>query len=266
LGDAPNHYAFVFPIRPGETRFQITYRLPYSGSFKFTPRLVMPTDTVAIMMPKSMKFVADPSTSYSAVTEEVNAQTYVARTVVPSEPMGFTVSGEGQLPRDSAAGASSDPAAGASGAATGTAPQAGQQSAAADTKPGGGLGNPIDPEGTNDPWAKYKWWILGGLGLVLATGAGVMLKNSETKEAASAKVPPTSATTLPVPDTLLNALKEELFALETEHLQGKLSEANYVELKAALETVLRHALTRIERSTSASNTQVPATIGEPEIR
>ncbi len=31
LGE-PNHYAFVFPIRPGETRFQITYTLPYSGS------------------------------------------------------------------------------------------------------------------------------------------------------------------------------------------------------------------------------------------
>ncbi len=32
LGD-PNHFAFIFPIRPGETRFQITYHLPYNGSF-----------------------------------------------------------------------------------------------------------------------------------------------------------------------------------------------------------------------------------------
>src|SRR6185437_10345667 len=53
LGDQ-NHYAFVFPLRPGETQFQVTYSLPYNGSFKFAPRLTLPTDTLAIMMPKSM--------------------------------------------------------------------------------------------------------------------------------------------------------------------------------------------------------------------
>ncbi|MEO8737249.1 MAG: carboxypeptidase regulatory-like domain-containing protein, partial [Edaphobacter sp.] len=65
LGD-PNHYAFVFPIRPGETRFQITYHLPYNGNLKVAPRMTMPTDTVAIMMPKSMTFAGGSSTAYSA--------------------------------------------------------------------------------------------------------------------------------------------------------------------------------------------------------
>ena len=27
-----NHYAFAFPLRPGETAFQLEYHLPYSGS------------------------------------------------------------------------------------------------------------------------------------------------------------------------------------------------------------------------------------------
>ncbi len=67
--------------------------------------------------------------------------------------------------------------AGAGGAAT---------SAASDTRPGGGLGTPLDPEGTNDPWAKYKWWILGGLGLVMAVGAGIMLKNGPAQTVAPA--------------------------------------------------------------------------------
>ena len=230
LGDAPNHYAFIFPVRPGETRFQITYKLAYSGSFKFTPRPTMATDTVAIMMPKSMKFAAGQATSYAPVTEDTTAQTYVARSVVPSQPMEFTVSGEGQLPRDTAAGATGtgDPAA---TAAPGTAATA---TAATDTRPGGGLGTPIDPEGTNDPWAKYKWWILGGLGLILAAGAGLMLKGPATKDTAAG--------------SLLQALKEELFAIETERLQGKLTEVQYAELKSALETVLRRALARTETS------------------
>ena len=50
LGDA-NHYAFIFPIRPGETRFQISFRLPYGGNMKFAPRMTTATDTIAVMMP-----------------------------------------------------------------------------------------------------------------------------------------------------------------------------------------------------------------------
>ncbi len=106
LGD-PNHYAFVFPIRPGETRFQVTYQLPYTGSFQFDPKVSLPTDTVAIMMPKSMTFKASGAVGYSPVTEETTAQTYVARNAQPSEPLGFTVTGSGQLPRDEAQGATS---------------------------------------------------------------------------------------------------------------------------------------------------------------
>jgi hypothetical protein len=43
---------------------------------------------------------------------------------------------------------------------------------------------------------------------------------------------------------LLAALKDELFALETERLEGKLTEPEYAEQKAALEQVLRRALSR----------------------
>jgi hypothetical protein len=42
----------------------------------------------------------------------------------------------------------------------------------------------------------------------------------------------------------LAALKEELFALETDRLQGRLSEAEFTEQKAALEVVLKRALAR----------------------
>ena len=46
--------------------------------------------------------------------------------------------------------------------------------------------------------------------------------------------------------SLLAALKDELFALETDKLQGKLDEASYREQKTALEVVLRRALSRSE--------------------
>jgi hypothetical protein len=215
---------------------------------------MMPTDTVAIMMPKSMTFKPGPSAPYSPVTEETTAQTYVARNAQPSQALDFTVSGTGQMPRDTGAAAR----AGEGGAADASGQAGAAGSAASDTRPGGGLGVPLDPEGTNDPWAKYKWWILGGLGLAMAVGAGIMLKGGPA-QAAAASGAGTFATGPVVTGSgsLLAAMKEELFALETDRLQGRLSESEYVEQKAALEVVLRRALLRGERSADASNVAGP---------
>jgi hypothetical protein len=272
LGD-PNHYAFIFPLRPGESRFQVSYKLPYKGSFSFTPHPILPTDTIALVMPKSMKFDAPAASPYAAVTEETTAQAYAARNVTPQQPLGFSISGTGALPRDQEAAAPSGPNAGpnsgpnASGDAT--------PAATSDTRPGGGLGVPVDPTGNNDPWAKYKWWIIGGLGLLLAAGAGFMLKspaplgegaptpptpgyNTQTASFAAANpayanIPgnasaaaPTAAQASPTPSNLLTALRDELFALETDRIQNRISAEAYLEQKTALETVLRRALTRTE--------------------
>ena len=248
VGD-PGHYAFIFPIRPGETRFQITYHLPYSGSLKFAPRVMMPTDTIAVMMPKSMTFKPGASAPYTPVTEETAAQTFVARNAEPSQALDFTVSGIGQMPRD--AGAAAEAGAADAAASTGAG---GATSSTGDTRPGGGLGVPLDPEGSNDPWAKYKWWILGGLGLAMAVGAGMMLKNAPAQANAVAAEGSGIATS---GNSLLSAMKEELFTLETDRLQGRLSESDYVEQKAALEIVLRRALVRGERAAETSNAGGP---------
>jgi 5-hydroxyisourate hydrolase-like protein (transthyretin family) len=245
----PGHYALIFPIRPGETRFQITYHLPYSGSLKFAPRVMMPTDTIAVMMPKSITFKPGASAPYTPVTEETTAQTYVIRNAGPSQALDFTVSGTGQLPRDTGSTAAAGSADASAPAETG-----GGNSAAGDTRPGGGLGVPLDPEGSNDPWSKYKWWILGGLGLAMAVGAGLMLKNGPAQAVAPAVVGGGVAIG---GNSLLSAMKEELFALETDKLQGRLSESEYVEQKAALEVVLRRALQRGERVAETSKVAGP---------
>ena len=50
---------------------------------------------------------------------------------------------------------------------------------------------------------------------------------------------------------LLQVLKEEMFALETDHLQQRVSDDEYVAQKAALELVLRRALQRSNPTTNA---------------
>jgi hypothetical protein len=272
LGDHPDHYTFIFPLRPGETRFQVSYKVPYKGSFTFTPRPGLPTDTVAVVMPKSMSFQAPQNSPYQRVTEETTAQAYAARGVSASEPIAFTVSGTGELPRDSDAGAGQGQSQGqdANAGAAQQNPDATAGNGPTAARPGGGIGVPIDPQGINDPWAKYKWWIMGGLGLLLAAGAGFMLKQPVPAQSGSAVVPaprptassPSASSPSPVgsggqqgePSNLLATLRDELFSLETDHLQGHLSDADYRDQKAALEVVLRRALSRSQSSGSTSTT------------
>jgi hypothetical protein len=74
-------------------------------------------------------------------------------------------------------------------------------------------------------------------------GAGVLLRRpgdaAATEVDAAAPVSGVQA-----PGGLLGALKEELFTLETDHLQGKLTDSEYEQQKQALELVLRRALSR----------------------
>jgi hypothetical protein len=247
------HYAFIFPIRPGETRFQLSYRLPYTGSYKFAPRVYMPTETVAVMLPKSMQFTPGPLSGYQPTNEDVNAQTFVVKNVLPSQPLDFTVSGLGSMPREEQGGDSANGGgAAAAGAGSDATAQGAPASAASnDTRPGGGLGTPID---TPDPLTKYKWWILGGLSLVLAVAAAFLLRRKpgipNPAMTLAAPVMAASSPSLPVAATapsanpLLAAMKDELFALETERLEGRISDDDYAQARAALEVVLRRALAR----------------------
>jgi hypothetical protein len=269
-------YAFLFPVRPGETRFQIGYHLPYSGSLDLHARVSMPTDNVAIMLPKAMHLTGAGFQPLPADANEPGVNTFLATNATPGKPVDFTVSGTGSMPREAQGQPQGQPGQGGMGttgmtgtdaSAQGGAPDAGgQPDQSAANRPGGGLGNPIE---TPDPLNKYKGWILSGLGLALVVAAAFMLRarpNPSSGQLPSAQVGPTTQSAMPAALTptpaaamrhtptaaatngagqrssLLAALKDELFSLETERLEGKLSEAQYAELKSAFEVVLRRAL------------------------
>jgi hypothetical protein len=253
---ATGHFAFTFPIRPGETQFQVNYTLPYNGRQACSLKLSIPTGDVIVILPKTTQFTS--SAQFQPISADPSSQSYDLHQPDFAQPIAFIVSGSGQLPQITSTPQSVSPAA----ADQSTPAAAPSQTAATDTRPGGGLGIPDDPGGTNDPWSRYKWWILGGLGLALACGAGIMLRSGPTSSAAVAPPPqPTSDITAPAgmyhpapapsttsapPSTnaLLEALKDELFELEKDRLAGSLTDAEYAEHKAALDLVLRRALAR----------------------
>ncbi len=234
---ARGHYSFNFPIQPDEngkgTLFQIQYNLPYaSGSCTFHSLVTLPADTVWVVLPKSMTF---SGSGFQSSPQDPTVQTFMMRNVTPGKPIAFTVSGTGAFPREDQN-------------AQGDNGQGGpEQGGSAQSGPGGGIGEPIN---TPDPLSKYKWWILSGLGLLLATVAAFLLRRPVpavpgAPAGAGAAIPQfyaAPATPGTKNSALLNALKDELFSLESDKIAGTLSPAEYAEQKAALETVLKRAL------------------------
>ena len=53
-----NRYAFNFPLRPGQTLFQIGFELPYSGELSIDPKSLYPAQHFVVMLPKTMQFSA----------------------------------------------------------------------------------------------------------------------------------------------------------------------------------------------------------------
>jgi hypothetical protein len=235
-----NHYTFTVPIDPDQgtdkmTIFQIQFHLPYSGSYTFKPTLLMPVDNFVIQLPKAMTFAAGDGLAFQPLQRDPSFQIFLLKNAVPGKTVQFTVSGEGSIPREGQQGG-----AGAAGGAPTAQPSG----------PGGGIGEPINQP---DPLSKYKWWILGGVVLTLGIAAAFLLRKPAGADgtlAAGAAIP-APALNPAVPTTaagknaaLLNALKEELFTLESEKLSGTIDVDEYQTQKAALETVLKRALKR----------------------
>jgi hypothetical protein len=160
---------------------------------------------------------------------------FFAKSVPAGQALKFSVSGEGSAPRE------------AQGAGPGT------QSGA----PGGGLGAPIDAPA---PLASSSAYIVGGLIAVMAgvafwlalrsraskaqlvganTGSLVSAFDAGAREDSS---PQPSSRPTPASKGILDALKEELFQLESDWLHESISQQEYEKQKAGLDALLRRQM------------------------
>lgn len=217
-------YAFVFPLRPGQTQFRVTYHLTYSGKYTVNPQELYPLQHFVVIMPRSLGFTPSQSGIYQdkQPPDLREAIAEVASNTKPGQNLAFDVSGEGMLQDQNQNASNQDSGAGS----------------ASDNRPGGGLGKPgEDP----DPLDQYRWWLLGGLGAALAGGAVYITSKSKTANPAPAVA---SAGPAGHSGALLEALKEELFQLEMEHTQGQISDQEYAKAKSALDQTLARAIKR----------------------
>jgi hypothetical protein len=215
-------YAFAFPLRPGQTQFQVTYHLTYSGKATIDPRPIYPLQHFVAILPRSIGFAPAQSGVYEdkQPPDQPDAIAEVASDPQPGQKLAFEISGDGTLKsQDEQASNQVSPPAAAS---------------PTDSRPGGGLGPPIEAP---DPLDKYRVWLLIGFGVVLVAGAVYIAQRSRSENPAPVAASGQSG-------KLLDALKEELFQLEVEHTQGQITEQEYAKAKSALDQTLARAIKR----------------------
>ena len=152
--------------------------------------------------------------------DEAGMSVFFMKNVAASQPVKFSVSGEGVAPRE----AQEPPAPDANSAA------------APSTETAAGNG-------------KSNWYLIGLLFGVLLGGAVVVFRKRRgsfgARPAADAEERINQKVSLGKAGnngSMLDALKEELFQLETDRLDGKISQQDYEKSKAGLDTLIRRQM------------------------
>lgn len=223
-----NSYALVFPIRPGETRFQVLYKVPYSGSYEFAFAPDSQLSELGVLLPKSMRFTG-LSRSFSQDADEAGLAVFYVKNVAAHEQVKFTVAGEGVAPREAQGGE-------AAPVAPANAP-------------------PLSD--TDKAKSGAFWYILAGIIVVVAAGAvwlwrrsAMPLQEQSSPITVKRQTRSRRAEASPKQDSsqgsMLDVLKNELFQLEQDRLDGKISTEEYGKSKAGLDALIRRQLKKNE--------------------
>lgn len=218
-----NRYTILYTLLPGQTHFEVVYSLPYTGTLKYQPKFAGPVGSFLVITPKSMKFAADSASLYqnsdaATIAPDLKGMDlHVASNTGDGTQLAFEIGGEGLIPQQSAGGNSRDEG--------------------ESTAPGGGVVGAI-PNEKPSPLSSAQPLFLLILTLFMAGGgAFVYMTHSSNGGLVPAKSHTSGA-------PLLDALKEEMFQLESDRIQGKVSAQEYEAAKAALDKTLQRAMKR----------------------
>jgi 5-hydroxyisourate hydrolase-like protein (transthyretin family) len=236
-----NRYGFSFPIRPGETEFQVVFHMKYSGELNVDPKALHGAEHFVVMVPKTMQFTAVPGLTFQSMEDprQSDALVRVVANIRAGQPLNFRISGTGTLdePGDDSRG---EPH-----------PVPDQTAPSAGTTPAG-----PDSHSNSAPYPlkRYGRYIAGGFALLLAAG----IIYARTRSRSVARPSPSERHVLdqasPTPasssrsDVLLEELKNQLFQLEVERKQGRIAKPEYEQARAVLDRTLKRAIKRGPRT------------------
>ena len=96
-GERKDEYYFRFPLRPGDTRFAVVYRVPYNGEAVVEPRIRNAQERFVVMLPKSMTFEPKAGSIFQAMPDVSQDNVQGTEPVTLGQTLAFRISGTGTL-------------------------------------------------------------------------------------------------------------------------------------------------------------------------
>lgn len=229
-------FRIAYPLRPGETRIQISYRIPYAQKQAQVPLTALfPVDGMQVYVPPPMRFAA-PGFTLAGAAEGYQ----VYQRAAPRGNIIAQVSGTAAIPAamQAKADTGSGPASNPSGAPAAGAENSAPASSATAVSAGG------TPRASFVE--RHQLTLLLGLALLAAVGMGYLLSRPDAPLAAVSGAAALPLTAAPAParpsDAELDQLKNELFLLEVRRHTGDIDAHEYQRRHAALAAQLRHKI------------------------
>jgi hypothetical protein len=237
----PGHYTVDFPLRPGATKFAFNYNMPYDGHAAFRTKIMYPLQQLAVMIPPTMTFTS-PSPAFQILP--VGNDRYrveAAEHLNAGDAPEFEISGVGALPlmRSQVHVPTNPPAGPLTGPALST--RGNSELHAHDVS--AAVAVPVSTHAI--PSSRWQWWALGvGVFLMLVTCGFLTWRKRRRRVHATAMAAQMTGQAGQTPATLIEALKEGLFQLEIDRLQGAIPGEEYASAKQSLENTIEWALAR----------------------
>jgi len=237
----PGHYTVSFPLRPGATKFAFNYDLPYHGRAAFRTKNMYPLQQLAVMIPPTMTFASRSAAFQILPLGNNRYHVEAAEQVNVGEGPEFEISGVGALPPVQAqvhtppkppVGALAAPSLSVLGNSQIRAQSANDFHA-------------IPVSGSSTSSSQLSWRILGaGVVMMLGICGFLIWRKQHSPASAITRTVQVTAQAAQTSPSLVEALKEGLFQLETDRLQGVIPREEYASVKQALEGTIEWALTR----------------------
>jgi hypothetical protein len=237
---APGHYFVSYPLLPGATKFAFNYDLPYKGHAVLSAKSSYSFKQLAVMIPPTMAFASRSSAFQALPVGADRFHVEAAENVSAGDTLEFEISGSGELPpahqqspaAPNSLAAASIPAAPATAAVS---PSANSMPRSASLK-------------TIATHSSTAWWfVLGIAAFALMICASFALRQQTLRRSRAAFVAQPRVPLPQSPAPLVEALKEGLFQLESDRMEGVICVEDYASAKQALEGTIHWALTRTQR-------------------
>ena len=217
-------YGINFPMRPGETLFKFAYHLPYQGTATLRLKLPYPIAQFGVIHPSSMKFKSLSPNAFksSGISGSFQVEPAATTPLVGDVP-AFEISGVGKGPEHETQ------------AQSGSAPPAPPRVSAPAVTPHPAQ---VNPPAATDQSRKELWLMIAGIILILGVGAFTAWR---MKRKPRRPIPAIVSKSPGGQKPMLEALKEELFQLESARLRGSISAEKYASSKQALNESIQRA-------------------------